>query len=1388
MTDRASNTASMRVPLQETLGQNMNIHRRQSLSNITNHNYGNKPAPDGNAMKPTFVAPFARRGPTMNAIVAEDRDISRPRIALQQKPLNSNTANIRALQPSSNHAYKPKQTTPTSSVAPVGSKHSAMSYPTRETKITETLHYPNAHYGLKSTTAQSYPARGDTVVQSQPSYSQHNIKHSLPTHPSKTNTAPQAQAQLPEAPVKADSADQDPLQLQFKAAEYGSKEWIDGVVKRLPGCKFYFDCIDQAMSARLAKALHHYRAQVTMFFSLDVTHIVTTNYIPRSKASSQQTPLQRQTPTTPMPSPLVPGKLPLKPLTHPPNPNAESNILVKALSHGIKIWSLERMVNLLNPLVGGRLAKPGQQLENRNLQDFLQHEKVYGLTTTQHDDSPRAEYHVLKDHYILVEDLSGHYRTILAQEYPKELPKSGVVPWPRLYVQPHTNRSPFVYSQDPSKSTKNPEETVKDKDETAKDTEEGQKGPEITAEANATCDTRMMLSVPASGIIQSVTSNAISTNSAMSKPVAVQGLQSTLDQLGKRVLNATKGEAGVPPVVKTSEFVHPGTIVRANSTTAGLDSNSQQRQPLAAVHSNTVTPEQLKQQPTEPVQDKPSTTALDVQQSKEKKAEESTVQAAAPNDYRNKGYCENCRQLYDDFNAHTATPEHRRYAHDSSKFARLDRLLMALQRKPKAKPAETVAEAKKQEQVPGGDGSPLTVDNNQQLVVVGEQRSEPTPKTAPKTSTSTVPHPGIENRSEHHSKAPVPAIIKDTLQQNTEAVGTDAAKKSVQSIATTAAIQSATKGHAAVTNEPVRERSNEEQAEDADDFDDQLSSEMSRLDVTEADDQDAADEENDDRLIQMAPPSFTADDAPKAARKDAHSRHSMLQVKPAFHDRLRLPYSDMGNTSEGQCVSQADTDATQPDDRFLECSGMMSMHSSQITDHIPQIELAISLTDGLEASEDPAADDFRLEETNESDKEGSDDAVALLKSPSAGRGAFAKAQGAMLRQAMGLAHGQAAGGQDPTTPPDRGVTSGLFKGALKRKLENVLAEERGYEWSSQVGTASSPQTPGTPRPHQSGTRPIVYDDSLRSRLLQQSTTPQRPMSWPNQRQPSTLPLPPAPPSFSSPKQTSHQRRPQQPSTGYTYRRHVGTDDTSDTIPTPSFAGSEADGSALDRYDSEVRSLGSSSGCPTTPLAHHRTSYSHQQQQQYHQQRGYSNNHGIPQVLRSSSQFHSSPPIPRQHIPHHAQQSRMGVEITVNDRMSAYSPGSAAHIASSSPLSYHHYDMQHQHQPHPTTTATATTPTATATAHIRSQSPTDSTYSGSGSGYSSPSRSPSQRSKIYRMQKIPTMSHAEQERERCYHHYRGNRLPESAGQKKVKSSSGLEDEFEEYGEGCMVYIE
>ncbi|KAG0209759.1 hypothetical protein BGX28_009979 [Mortierella sp. GBA30] len=1390
MADRASNPTSLRAPLQEYTTQSINVQRRPSLTNITNRSHVsvNTYGHDNGATKATFVAPFALRGGTLNAVNLDDKDTLRTRVALQQKPLTSSTANVKFLQPTSNPPLKSKQSSFTAATAFPPSKYPTQQYPVRETGTIQT----HAYQGL-SNTASMQPSRKD-IVQAQ--HLQYTAKHLAHLYPSKDNAALQAhtqseiQTQTPqEHNAKAQSIAQDPLQLQPQSQfEYGSPEWIGSLLQTLPTCRFYFDCFDQATSTRLTKVLQFYNARVTTFFSADVTHVVTTNYIPRSKDGATRAKTATQTPNASSLLPVIPGRLPLKQTIPPPNPSAEANILVKALGFGIKIWSLERLVNLLKPLMGGKVFKDGSHIENRNLESLLHHEKVYGLTTTQNDDSPRAEYYVLKGHYVMVEDATGHYRTILAHEFPNEPPKSGGSPWPRLYVQHHSRRSPFVFAHDRSKLAKKPEATVNDMGQTNKSAKEEQ-GTPVEAEAPATaCDMQRAPSVLASGIINSVTSNVnsiasntVSTNSAIGKPATVHGMQlmqstqdRVLEQLGKRVLNATKAEAGVTPSAKVTEFLRPADVVRTSKTLTTVDQGSQKQSKSSA---------------------QPVGGNVAAMVTSKLPAKENASRVTVPMDYRNKGYCENCRQLYDDFNAHTATPEHRRYAHDSSKFAQLDNLLTALQRKPKKPKATSVqVEAKITSDTSGAERENLMMkdSNRDMLSSVSTIDSKLPPVVEAQQSIQKEVESPSEQRSlecDRSKKAPCPSKnaaahnsereVVEVVRSRTNRSQNESLEPTVKEVVVQVEVQSNKGSSYKRTGARINEG-------DSEDVEDQLSSEMSRLDVAEGDNAVPMVAENEipqTPLVRTPPALDMVSGAPRKMKDVAllSTSSDLLQAKPAFHDRLRLPYSDMGSMSENcaSLVSQTGTDATQPDERFLECSGIVTQSASLPTDPVPQIELAITLTDGPEAFEDVGTDAFP-EETNESDKEGSDDAVDLLKSPSAGRGAYAKAQGAMIRQSLEL----------PVTN-SRGMTSGLYKGTLKRKLENILAEERSCDWSPRDfvnnNNSSAPHTPGTPTPQTLSTRPMVYDDSLRSRLLQQQSTPQqhsplRPMSWPHPRQPSSLPLPPAPPSFSSPQQQQRfgqQRHAHKHSPRNQNQRHVATDDTSDTIPLPSYGGSEADGSTLQRYDADVLTLSSSTGYPSTPLAQrgshnnvfHNDQHHHyqqlqqlQQQQQQQQQQRYLHQ-------QSYSSYNHSTATPHAHRPstprYPSQYSRPGIEISVNE--SAFSTGRSGSAAPTTPTSPVHRHNDHRRETLPP----------------GSLSPVESTYSAS--VYSSPSRSPSQRSRFYRMQ-IPTMSHAEQERERCYHHYRGNRLPEPAGQKKVKSSSGLEEEFEEYGEGCMVFIE
>ncbi|KAF8984583.1 hypothetical protein BGZ46_007598 [Entomortierella lignicola] len=1042
---------------------------------------------------------------------------------------------------------------------------------------------------------------------------------------------------------------------------------------------------------------------------LDVTHVVTTRPIPskeviaRMRANSTKNQIQSQMSSAPAVLPasnvksVPPGKLPPKTTGMPAASN--DSIVFKAMSFGIHVWSLDRVTKLLAPL----MLEPIAPVDSRNLQELLRLEKLHGLTTNQNDEALKADFHVFKEPYLLVEDITGHHRPIVAQEY--EAPKSATSrpPWPKIYIQ-RTERTPFVHHRERSRqSIKQAERAKEDKEEVG----ESKAINENTQAIPLGFSLQGSPSALVSGIIHSVTSTAISTNPVVAKAPAPHGLQhgqdKVIEQLGKRILSATKIEAGVTPDSKKSEFIHPVDLVK----TTKPNENHEQVLPRKAPLMKQTVGSARSNQPTFPnaVESSASATLTSTQYAvatvpaqnpptKDLNPEGPPVNPAVavpgvttiPKVYFKQGYCENCRQYYVDFSKHIDTPEHRKYAQDPTKFEHLDKLLLQLQRKPKIlskvlEPDTTVQN---------------TTEHNQEANPKVDMVAVTSVADSTTTSIDSVLKPSVDQQEDNSSMAQVetnmisthPNIV-DTLQQQEPQ---ELEQEDHSSMAQTETNMTSTQPNAEdrpqqqepqELQEPKQELGNDvrvevhienenmeecavesviqgvsshrikmcaDDLEEDDEVSNELSSELSRLDVSGPGE--VGDEEENVEEYAITDQSIQLQNAAAATDTDFEPSSRF-----APNSQQQAPFSDRPYMSESN-ASQLGTEATQPDVQFLDGSPS----DSQVTDPVVPIHLSELCTDSLDTS--PAIDEntYGIEGSSEEDRDGSDDVVALLKSPSAGRGVFARIQSVNIERNMSAHH------PHPTPP----------KESFKRKLESAMAEDEQME---------SPRPLRTSVLEMSSTiRPIIYDDNLRSRLLSQQARQHQVSqrcethdSSPQfQHQQTISPIPPL--SFPS-KFEVRQRVPQTP----VPRRQSNNLTPSSCVSQPC--------NVIDNSGDRIK-----------------------QHDLQHQRRGVPN--------------HNNYPV-------------------------------------QSPLSSTYQQQRQYSSP---------------------QSPSDINYSDHGYRLpSSPSRSPSQR---YKAQlQFPVMTHAEQERERFYHHYRGNRLPEpAAGQKKMKSSTSLEDAYEEYGEGCMVFIE
>ncbi|KAG0370375.1 hypothetical protein BC939DRAFT_507550 [Gamsiella multidivaricata] len=1347
MADHVLNPQPSRGPLQESRNHSNIQPSRQSLSEKLNgplgtHADSSFKVGQENIIPLTYVSStnFLVRKPSAgHATIVGDKGSQRNRIALQQKPFpGPNPPNLKdrhvLTQSSSNPLLKVRQLTTAPSANSTSFKDLKPEQPT-----------------------QSQAARGDSVTKAGPrtqllSLPKAASRSQTQPHPQAVPRPPQSQGPISTQPhpnSQLQSQPQVPTQpTQPTHYPHGTVEWIQSLVKVLPTFKFYFHNVDPLQVKKFAKTLAVYNATVTKFFSNDVTHIVTTSPIPNKDTIAQNKHINLKSHAQPQPPSTAPGKLPLKPSTITPSPSAENSILVKALSFGIKIWSLNRMIHIMGPL----LIEPLTQNENRNLQDYLQHEKVYGLTTTQNDDAYRPEYLVLRRNYVLVEDVTGHFQTILAYDYPKDAEKP--YPWPRIYVQ-STHKTPFVCIDNRSKDAKDTKEVKESKDakdaakDAAKDTsktndnhnhndyiaDNKEKGSENGEGFPRNTTSRPILqrspsaSVLASGLVNSITSNIVSTSSAVNKTPAMHGIRNIqdpiLEQLGKRALNAIKGEAGIVPDIKKTEFVRPANVLKLSKHSIQSNSVFSKREPLGTIDVNVAVarPGRPAIAPLVAVTsvEAPSRQSVPTQATRElhgpvnehslkaNTVKEPSVTATVVKDYRKKGYCENCRMNFGDFDKHIASAEHRHQAQERNKFEQLDQLLHLLQRKPKKPVSQCSVHDTTQEERPSNSllenveraGKATGIDGDGNIIAKASRDRET--NALKKASDQQEPRQSGNHASGRGTRHPSDRVVADLQCQEIARVAVkDKAK----------VIDAGEGGDRTSIETCVRQVKAETKIQyEHKGEDDQLSSEMLRLGVSETGEEECSTHAADTAILT---PETISNTNPKSVDD------TFVQTDTDHNNGFWAPFSDRVYVSEPNPTSQVATDITQPDDRFLEDSAIGSQVSEATTPiclHLPSTSV---FTDGAEPAATPTKEDCASEGSSEGDKDGLEDAVKLLKSPSAGRGAFARAQGADLRR------GFAFSGIE--------TVSALGKGSLKRKLEDILAEEQA--------AGRKEATKGAAIDLPSSTASVMYDEMLQSRLLLQPAprqyqhpTPLRLASLNHAsqfRHPPTSPLPSS--RFSSPTK---------------FELHQGRDHT--LLP------SQPDRHAVDRSHS---CNGTDSGSPVQIHPYYEMNGS---------PRGVHRSDGLPSTLPASgySDNYSSQQL------HYANRREDSVRVSTPLRQATSSFQYQYDVRNSrfgSPFALMEY-------PDSSSPISSMMPSGL-------QPPLDPNYYGSGP--SSPSRSPGQRI-VYRNQ-FSVMSHAEQERERCYQHYHGNQLPEPAGQKKLRGGSSLPDEFDEYGEGCMVFFE
>uniref|UniRef100_A0A2D3UQM3 Related to DBF4-regulatory subunit for Cdc7p protein kinase n=1 Tax=Ramularia collo-cygni TaxID=112498 RepID=A0A2D3UQM3_9PEZI len=403
-----------------------------------------------------------------------------------------------------------------------------------------------------------------------------------------------------------------------------------------------------------------------------------------------------------------------------------ADILTKARALGIKIWALEKLHRVLDTIldadagdnvIESRPAATGTRATSRNthdadLEQLLRHEKVNGPTDRDMTVATQ-DMTTLRGYYIYIHDMDEKSKPVMVRDYPKTASKEDGK-WPQFRLSA-AGRCPFVedpahtkrlqqqgrastqaFTESAQRKTRaggtslaapsqllgerdsnlrrSPRKLAQPKHESAKPLDPPRALPSMrhsstdlmpplygSAQAILRGPPRMVGGEPvASGIQHSNVTSAI-----RSQAISSAAISSTAPGIGMRA-----GDTKEMLSLKRKVFASKGTPMPtsyANDVRGAINNDDSGPPPRAAKR-------------------KAQETLGVVIEGDEAGDHLSRSKAAAPKRKKvvekeaKPGYCENCRDKFDDFDDHIATRKHRKFAMTNDNWRDLDALLGLLKR------------------------------------------------------------------------------------------------------------------------------------------------------------------------------------------------------------------------------------------------------------------------------------------------------------------------------------------------------------------------------------------------------------------------------------------------------------------------------------------------------------------------------------------------------------------------------------------------------------------------------------------------------------------------------------------------------------------------------------
>ncbi|KAI5121958.1 hypothetical protein M0805_002029 [Coniferiporia weirii] len=457
--------------------------------------------------------------------------------------------------------------------------------------------------------------------------------------------------------------------------------------KAFPSWTFYFDTTDAERDLLVPRVLQ-LNGHIAKFFSNEVTHFITNRPVPESDIEGNKENSNK--------SKVAGGPSLRSPIKSrgPPDDITTSGyevLIRKAKQFGMKIWDTSKLDSVLQRCCVPAHT-PGVSMQpSRSLTSLLESEKRYGTTSERDPTQKRHDYHYFSkgSYFVLVEDMRQEYSTIAALEYPVTRTSDGKEKgtWPVPYCHP-LSRGPFMEYNEKEERRREKQERLDREREEQRAAEANRikmrqlqrkqhdlrrsvsmtnlqrqahnsVGPfrddsfEVYGSANIHAGNASGFdSATAGSSYIAASGNSVSIASTYGTTSTVGGGSSMLSGLGASALPTSLRGRLQNQIVTSRRVAEKGSCRSASMGKASASSAMM------------------------PPPDVPERSRMLLRKCKST----NTLRLGKRDEKSKPGYCESCRQKFEDFKLHIRSRRHQKFANSDANFVQLDYVLNRVRR------------------------------------------------------------------------------------------------------------------------------------------------------------------------------------------------------------------------------------------------------------------------------------------------------------------------------------------------------------------------------------------------------------------------------------------------------------------------------------------------------------------------------------------------------------------------------------------------------------------------------------------------------------------------------------------------------------------------------------